>query len=447
MKITSLAFAFSTEDFLSRGKLEGLFDLTRAILSRDLHPQHYIQLLKARYEALEPRVQSLVPAEENPFERLEREVHRLQESPSEKGDLPLFCVPFGLKDTFHAQGFLTRAGSLLPPHVLTGEEGPLVKKLRGLGALILGKTHTAEFAYLAPPPTRNPHDPSRTPGGSSSGSAASVAYGLCPIAIGTQTVGSIIKSAAFCGIFGFKPSFGRVPTEGSIPLSPSLDQVGFFTRDVEGMELAASVLVENWSSCGNAGELVLGVPEGPYLRWAGPQAMENLGLALSRLKECGLKIAEVKVLENFQEITLRHRRLMAAEAAQVHREWFSEFRSLYRPQTLSLIERGTSVSDSEVEVYREGRAILREILMEIMEEKGLTAWISPATVGPAPMGLSNTGESTMNLPWTYAGLPAISLPFGKSREGLPMGIQLVGRWMKDEELLALAKVLWAFLRA
>ena len=435
------------EALLSRGKLEGLFDLTKAILSRDLHPQHYPQLLKARYEAFEPEVQSLVPSEENPFERLEREVDRLQENRSKRSDPPLFCVPFGLKDTFHADGFPTRAGSLLPPHVLTGEEGPLVKKLRRLGAVLLGKTHTAEFAYLAPPPTRNPLDPSRTPGGSSSGSAASVAYGLCPIAIGTQTVGSIIKSATFCGIFGFKPSFGRVPTEGSIPLSPSLDQVGFFTRDLEGMELAASLLVEKWTPSEDKGDLVMGVPEGPYLRWAGPQAMENLGVALSRLKEGGLKIAEVKVLENFQEITHRHRRLMAAEAAQVHREWFSEFRSLYRPQTISLIERGMSVPDSEVEIYREGRVILREIMVEIMEEKGISAWISPATVGPAPIGLSNTGESIMNLPWTYAGLPAISLPFGKSREGLPMGIQLVGKWMKDEELLALAKALWALLRA
>lgn len=435
------------EALLSRGKLEGLFDLTKAILSRDLHPQHYLQLLKARYEAFEPEVQSLVPSEENPFERLEREVDRLQENRSKRSDPPLFCVPFGLKDTFHADGFPTRAGSLLPPHVLTGEEGPLVKKLRRLGAVLLGKTHTAEFAYLAPPPTRNPLDPSRTPGGSSSGSAASVAYGLCPIAIGTQTVGSIIKSATFCGIFGFKPSFGRVPTEGSIPLSPSLDQVGFFTRDLEGMELAASLLVEKWTPSEDKGDLVMGVPEGPYLRWAGPQAMENLGVALSRLKEGGLKITEVKVLENFQEITHRHRRLMAAEAAQVHREWFSEFRSLYRPQTISLIERGMSVPDSEVEIYREGRVILREIMVEIMEEKGISAWISPATVGPAPIGLSNTGESIMNLPWTYAGLPAISLPFGKSREGLPMGIQLVGKWMKDEELLALAKALWALLRA
>jgi len=445
--MTSSAVAFSMEALLSRGKLEGLFDLTKAILSRDLHPQHYLQLLKARYEAFEPEVQSLVPSEENPFERLEREVDRLQENRSKRSDPPLFCVPFGLKDTFHADGFPTRAGSLLPPHVLTGEEGPLVKKLRRLGAVLLGKTHTAEFAYLAPPPTRNPLDPSRTPGGSSSGSAASVAYGLCPIAIGTQTVGSIIKSATFCGIFGFKPSFGRVPTEGSIPLSPSLDQVGFFTRDLEGMELAASLLVEKWTPSEDKGDLVMGVPEGPYLRWAGPQAMENLGVALSRLKEGGLKITEVKVLENFQEITHRHRRLMAAEAAQVHREWFSEFRSLYRPQTISLIERGMSVPDSEVEIYREGRVILREIMVEIMEEKGISAWISPATVGPAPIGLSNTGESIMNLPWTYAGLPAISLPFGKSREGLPMGIQLVGKWMKDEELLALAKALWALLRA
>lgn len=268
--------------FFGGGELEGLFDLVMAISHGDLHPLHYLQLLRVRYEALEPTVLSLVPERGDPFQRITSEMEKLNDL-----RLPLRCIPVGLKDTFHAHGFATRAGSALPPHVLTGEEGPLVRKLKGLGAIIIGKTHTTEFSYLAPAPTRNPHDPRRTAGGSSSGSAAAVAYGLCPLAVGTQTMGSTIKSAAFCGVVGFKPSFGRVPTEGSIPLSPSLDHIGFFTRDVEGMELAAQLLIEDWISVEVKGDLTLGIPEGPYLHWAGHEARECLKIALRLLKEGG----------------------------------------------------------------------------------------------------------------------------------------------------------------
>lgn len=159
----------------------------------------------------------------------------------------------------------------------------------------------------------------------------------------------------------------------------------------------------------------------------------------------GVRILQVRILENFQEMMHRHRRLMAAEAAQVHGKWFSEFRALYRPQTVSLIERGMSVPDSELEMYREGRIRLRETLAERMEIEGIIAWICPSAVGPAPLGFSTTGESVMSIPWTYAGLPAISLPFGRSSDGLPMGLQLVGKWMGDKELLGSAKAIWSIL--
>lgn len=426
--------------------LEGLAELVRALAMGDLHPNHYLQLLKRRFSHLEPLVQAFVPEAQDPFSRLEKELESLEAGFPEPGKRPpLYAIPVGVKDVIHVEGFPTRAGSLLPPEVLAGPEGPLVRRLRGLGALVLGKTHTSEFAYLAPAPTRNPHDLDRTPGGSSSGSAAAVACAMCPLAIGTQTVGSILRPAAFCGVVGFKPSFGRIPTEGSIPLSPSLDHVGLFTRDLEGMALAASLLCHDWRESTTVEEPLIGIPDGPYIRRASQRCLDHLQGVMGRLLEAGFRIKLLKVMENFEEIAHRHHRLLAGEAAWVHRRWFKEFGSRYRKETRALMERGMTVSPKELETYRLSRIRLRETLGEVMEREGLAVWLAPPTVGPAPLGLHSTGESIMNLPWTHAGLPALSIPAGKTPEGLPMGVQLVGKWMQEEELMAVAQRLLPFL--
>lgn len=422
--------------------LEGLAELAKAMAQGDLHPGHYVELLRQRFISLEPLVRAFVPQEKEPWGSVILEIEELEKrfsAPDQRP--PLYALPVGVKDVIHVEGFPTRAGSLVPAELLTGEEGPLIRNLRQLGAIPLGKTQTAEFAYLAPAPTRNPHDLDRTPGGSSSGSAAAVACGLCPLAIGTQTVGSTIRPAAYCGIVGFKPSFGRLPTEGIIPLSPSLDTVGLFTRDLEGMLLVSSLVLPGWRKPKPFHQAILGVPEGPYLSRAGQESLSHFGKALEKLQAAGLAIKKVQIMENFEEIAHRHNRLMAAEAAIVHMSWFQRFSHLYRPETRALIERGVTVGQSELEQYRESRLRLRESLCLIMEERGLDFWIAPATVGPAPPGLLSTGESIMNLPWTHAGLPALALPAGTTAQGLPMGLQLVGGWMKDEELLGAAGLL------
>lgn len=424
------------KSLFSKLPMEGLAELVREMVRGDLHPSHYMELLQKRFASLEPLVRAFVPETHEPFARLAMELKRLEERFSDPRERPpLYGVPVGVKDVIHVEGFPTRAGSALPAELLSGEEGPLVRKLRELGAVFMGKTQTAEFAYLAPAPTRNPHDLERTPGGSSSGSAAAVACGLCPLALGTQTVGSTLRPAAYCGIVGFKPSFGRVSTKGMIPLSPSLDHIGLFTRDPEGMLLAGSLLLESWAEPKPFDRIVIGVPEGPYLHRAGQESLSHFAKALENLQKAGLTIKQVKIMENFQEIAHRHNRLMAAEAAMVHENWFKQSSHLYRQETRALIERGMTVSPVELEQYRESRIRLREGLCRIMEEEGLDFWIAPATVGPAPLGLQSTGESIMNLPWTHAGLPALALPAGTNPAGLPMGLQLVAGWMKDEELL------------
>jgi Asp-tRNA(Asn)/Glu-tRNA(Gln) amidotransferase A subunit family amidase len=154
----------------------------------------------------------------------------------------LVGVPVGVKDIFHVGGLATRAGSNVPPEELAGPQADAVSALRSAGALVLGKTVTTEFAYFEPGPTRNPHDLGHTPGGSSSGSAAAVAAGTCPLALGSQTIGSVIRPASFCGVVGVKPTYGRVPMGGVIPVAPSVDHVGFFTQDAAGARLAAGAL-------------------------------------------------------------------------------------------------------------------------------------------------------------------------------------------------------------
>ncbi|HEX6899353.1 MAG TPA: amidase [Thermoanaerobaculia bacterium] len=381
-----------------------------------------LESLEARFAEREPSVQAFLP-EEGRFERLRREA----------GSLDLLL---GVKDIFHVDGFPTRAGSRLPPEELRGPEGPAVAALRRHGALIVGKTVSTEFAYFAPGPTRNPHDPERTPGGSSSGSAAAVAAGLCTLALGTQTIGSITRPAAFCGVVGFKPSYGRISTEGVIPLAPSLDHVGTFTADVAGAARAAGILCEDWKPAEPSRRPVLGIPEGPYLDRPSEEGSAHFRAACRRLADAGFEVRSAPAMPDFEEIVTRHRRLVAAEAARVHRDWFPRFRDLYAPQTVELIERGQPVTEEEMERDRAGRDKLRRELTAAMDAHGIDLWISPPALGPAPRGLGNTGDPIMNLPWTHAGLPTLGIPAGLSAERMPMGLQVAGRWWEDAALLA-----------
>src|SRR5579863_5430615 len=206
----------------------------------------YIDEICNWIDVAEPELHALLP-EKDRRQRLMREAKVLQErfpKPSQRP--PLYGIPVGVKDVFRVDGFPTRAGSQLPAELFAGAEASCVRTLRNAGTIMLGKTISTEFAWIEPGPTRNPHHPGHTPGGSSSGSAAAVAAGYCPLALGTQTIGSTIRPAAFCGIVGFKPSYGRIPTDGLILFSESVDTIGLFTQDVAGMVVAASLLCNNW---------------------------------------------------------------------------------------------------------------------------------------------------------------------------------------------------------
>lgn len=257
----------------------------------------------------------------------------------------LHGVPVGIKDIIHVDGLPTRAGSVLPPGVLAGPQATLVTRLRAAGALIAGKTVTAEFAVTAPGPTRNPRNPAHTPGGSSSGSAAAVAAGMVPLAVGTQTVGSVIRPAAYCGVVGFKPTFGRIPVDGVIANAPSFDTVGVFAPDVAGAARCAAVVCDGWrpvrSDAGHRRPPVLGIPVGPYLERAGAEALAAFKTQVERLGSAGFEVREVPVMAGFDDTVRQLFTMNRYEVARTHADWFPRHGHLYREQTTAASGRAT----------------------------------------------------------------------------------------------------------
>lgn len=407
-----------------------------------------IEALEVTFERREPEVKAFLP-EEGRFERLRREAAELLARFPDPAERPaLFGVPVGVKDIFNVDGFPTRAGTDLPPALFAKPEAPSVTALKNAGALILGKTVTTQFAYFAPGPTRHPLSATlgeiRTPGGSSSGSAAAVAAGLAPLALGTQTIGSIIRPAAFCGVVGFKPTFGRVSTAGIVPLAPSADTIGWFATTVEEVARAATAILPDWENTKyeirdtsrKGTRIILGVPDGPYLERASAVALAHFRGVCDQLADTGYRIVSVTAMADFEDIYRRHNDLVAFEAARTHAVWFGAFRDAYHPKTVELIRHGRTVLNAAYQHALDGRRQLRDELHRLMTAHGIDLWIAPAAVGPAPPGLDSTGDPVMALPWTHAGMPTISLPAGTDAAGWPLGLQVVGRFSEDEDLLA-----------
>ena len=415
--------------------------LAAMLRTGELSLQSYLRQLETQFASREASVQAFI-SEPGRFQRLRQDAADLKARYPDPETRPaLYGVPVGVKDIFHVDGFITQAGSRVPPDLLAGVEATAVSQLKAAGALILGKTVTTEFAYFAPGPTRNPHNPDHTPGGSSSGSAAAVGAGLCPLALGTQTIGSVVRPAAFCGVVGFKPSQARISAAGVIPLSTSADHIGFFTQDAASAALVASVLGHNWraEATENLERPILGVPEGPYLQRTSPEGLAHFQNTLEKLSQAGFEIRSVAAMEDFEEIYRRHNTLVAAEAAQTHREWFENFSGLYHPKTIELIERGQTITSDQIEVCQASQLELRQRLEGLMRDHDISLWIAPPALGSAPATLESTGDPVMNLPWTHAGLPSVNLPAGLGDNSLPLGLQVVAGWQQDERLLAWAQ--------
>ena len=409
----------------------------------------HIEALCDGIDAEEPLIQAFVP-EEARRQRLRDAAQKLLSRFPDPADRPpLFGLLVGVKDIFRVDGFPTQAGSQLPAALFEGEEAAVVTRLKENGALVAGKTVTTEFAYFQPGPTRNPRNPEHTPGGSSSGSAAGVAAGFFSLSLGTQTIGSVIRPAAFCGIVGFKPSFDRIPTAGLLYFSRSCDHVGLFSQDVTTMTLAASALCDGWD--GSRTTLsdrlpALAVPDGPYLDEAEEAGRRHFEATLDRLAGEGFHIVRIPFFPNFADLDRRHRRLSAAEAAQVHAEWYREYPDRYSEHMHRIMRTGAEVGSEELDEIRADQLTLRQAMQDALISAEADLWIAPAAPGPAPRGIHATGNPIMNLPWTNAGVPALSIPAGEAADGLPLAVQFCARFGADERLLAWGEAIEARVR-
>ncbi len=405
--------------------------------SRALDSDELLAECLSNVAAWEPRVRALVD-EPGREARLRAEVDRIRRRwPDPAARPPLFGVPVGAKDLFVVDGLATRAGSRLPPEEFAGPEATVVARLRAAGAIVLAKTTTDEFAYSAPPPTRNPHDLARSPGGSSAGSAAGVACGMFPLALGTQTSRSIVAPAAYCGVLGFKPSHGRVPTDGVVALSPFFDVPGLLASDATGLALAVGAIVDGRRGVA-APPRVLGVPSGAYLR-----GLPDLGWrepfdgSLRALRAAGFEVRDVRLpwdddLEGVYRLAMD---VLHAEMALVHRERFARHDGLYAERTRQGIERGQGVDAATLARGRARGLALREEVSRAMREAGVGLLLSPSQPGPPPPLGGATGSGSTTTPWSFAGLPCASVPAG-SITGLPFGLQGIAPYGDDEELLA-----------
>lgn len=361
---------------------------------------------------------------------------------------PIHGIPLGIKDIIHVQGMPTACGFRPWERRVAEGDAEIVATLRAAGGVILGKTVTTPFAWIDPPTTRNPWNLERTPGGSSSGSAAAVATGMCLGAVGTQTGGSVTRPAAFCGVASLKKGHSHARGMGGVnPFAPTLDHLGFFGRiadDVELIDMAISdvnpsssevidqrinnrvFVMESLRSRHPRGRhSTLIRPRGYFDRRVEPEALGAFEKALALLTSAEVEIIEIDDSEwDFDAIVGNHRIIMAAEAAVEHESRLREHPNEYPRHLRALVEEGLAVSTSRYIRARNALERRREAWDQYFPE-GASAIITPAAVGPAP-DASTTGNPSVNAPWSYLGLPVYSFPIGLSSEGLPLGMQLVG---------------------
>jgi Asp-tRNA(Asn)/Glu-tRNA(Gln) amidotransferase A subunit family amidase len=414
-----------------------LVDAVRRMASGELSSETYVRGLLLRCREADEGIDAW--AWLNPEEAINRA--RECDARIKAGRLPggLQGVPVGVKDIVYTRGIPTGMGSPIYAKWVPEQNAEVVDRLGTAGAFVMGKTVTTEFAFLTPSKTFNPWNRAHTPGGSSSGSAAAVAAGMAPAAIGTQTNGSIIRPAAFCGVVGYKPGKGVLSTDGILPFSPSLDQPGVFARSVEDAGLLVAYLAHSrWtispqiSALKHAPRLV--ATRTPAWHLASEDQRARFARDVAGLREAGAVVDEIELPSSFNDAHKVHRIIMLHEAASASRAVRAQFGDKISELLRKALEEGDRISTAEYERALKKQEALQRDFSRFTDD--YDAVVTPPAAGEAPASRETTGDPSFCTIWTLLGVPAIGIPTGLGSHGLPMGMQIIGNQGESNHLLA-----------
>ena len=424
-------------------------ETAEAVRSGAFSPVDAVTQSFARIDAVESQIHAWVEIDREGALRQAREL-----SGRGLATLPLAGVPVGIKDIVDVAGLPTRLGAQSFAHFTPDRDATVVARLRAAGAIIIGKTHTTEFAFLDPAPTRNPWHRDHTPGGSSSGSAASVGARTIPLAIGSQTVGSVLRPAAYCGCVGLKPTFGLISYAGTANLAASFDHLGVLTTSVADAALALGCLVGKDRFDANS----IDAPGDDYVAAASAPAPPRLGLVRSyyhghasdevnrhldavadHLRAAGAAVTDAEMPANAAAIREAGDPIMKYEAAQTHELLFEAHGKDYRPGIKALVEAGRAVNPDDYAAARAAMSALRVGMLDTLS--GFDALLFPVAPATAPASIETTGQGIFCAPASFAGLPAISIPSGLASDGMPLAVQLMAAPLAETTLLRAAA--WA----
>ena len=424
-------------------------EMARQIRGREISAVDVAEALLARTDSLESLQAWVYIDRETVLADAEQRQRELDSLPNLG---PLHGVPVGVKDIFYTAGIPTTACSRVYSDFVPEFDASVLTSLKEAGAIMMGKTVTTEFACLDPSPTLNPWNPAHTPGGSSSGSAVSVATGMCPVALGSQTVGSVLRPASYNGVVGLKPTYGRVSRHGVVPVSWSLDTMGWMSRSVEDAALMLQVMAgpdANDPVCARfpAPDYLSGLERSApprislvtsfFMEESDEETQRHTRAMLQRLAEAGATVDEVRLPDSFSTAIEDQQIIMRSEAASFHRPMYETRSEEYQPLLRRLLARGLETSAVEYSAALERR--LRFITdMQVLAESA-DVLLTPTTPTPSLADLSNTGNTQFQGPWTSCGLPTITFPSGLAESGLPMGLQIIAAPFREERLLAAAR--------
>ena len=425
-------------------------EAARLIAEGTLSSEELVTACLERTRVLEPKVKAWTYLDEAHALAQARAADDLRRSGRPVGRLS--GIPVGIKDVIDTADMPTENGTPLHKGRTPRADAAPVARLRAAGAVVMGKTVTTECAYFYPGKTCNPHNPEHTPGGSSSGSAAAVAAGMVPLALGTQTNGSVIRPASFCGVYGFKPTHGLIPRTGVLLLSRTLDHVGIFARSLQDVALAAEELA-GWDDGDPDTRPHARTPFGALANEEPPippmlgflktphwdRADDDLKQGFAELREAlGDRVQEIELLPTAADAWSWQKTIMEAEmAVNFEREWLEGRDQLSKPLR-ALIERGREIRAIDYQKAIAGARAMQESFEELFTQE-FDAILTPAALGGAPKGLASTGDPAFCTLWTLSGLPAITLPLLRGANGMPIGVQLIGRRHYDARLLRTAR--------